>query len=314
MNKTIETDRKVFKKKGKLIPFLIITVTSLIILSIVSFFVYKNVKVKILQTPSISKLKKHWSEYDYLNVYETSTLLLQKKSLNKTVLVYRGYAAYYLAVSETDPSLAQTYIDEAIRALRIALMNANDNTISQIKYVLGKAYFYKNIICSYHYYADLVVKYLEEAKALGYKANDIPEYLGISYGQLNKPYESIARFSESLLIRESDSLLLSIAEQYYKLGQYPACKQYLFQVVNDDILLMKAQILLGRIYLQEEKIEDAQKMFEAVLEKNSNDADANYLLGVIYEKNNNMVKARAQWRKTLKIDSTYEDAIKKMYR
>ena len=45
-----------------------------------------------------------------------------------------------------------------------------------------------------------------------------------------------------------------------------------------------------------------------------NSADAHYGLGIIYEKKGDLVKARAEWRKTLKIDSNYEDAIKKVYR
>jgi len=120
-----------------------------------------------------------------------------------------------------------------------------------------------------------------------------------------------------LLIRESDSLLLSIAEQYFKLDQISASKQYLFQVISDskdDNLLIKAQTLLGKIYIKEEKYDEAKDLFLKVLDKDSNSTDAHYSLGLIYEKNGDVTKARAQWRKVLKIDNTHEESIKKMYR
>lgn len=312
-----QTDKFFFKKKRIILPVILISVFSITLLSVISIFLYRKIQYRINNKPSISKIKKQWQDYDYAGVFETSSKLNEEKVLNNTVLIYRGYSAYYLAVSETESNLAQKYIDISIESLRLALMNAKQKTIPQINYMLGKAYFYKNIICSYYYYSDLVVKYLENARGLGYKADDIAEYLGISYGQIGKHYESIACFSESLLIRESDSLLLSIAEQYYKLHQISACKQYLFQVTSnskDDTLLLKAQTLLAKIYTEEEKYDEAKALYLSILDKNQNSADAHYGLGLIYEKTGDLVKARAWWRKTLKIDSTYEDAIKKMYR
>lgn len=305
------------KKKG---PFLTVTIISIVALFLLSFALIhftKKIKLHFQSNPSITKLVYQWDNNDYHGVFETSSILLEKKSLNNTILTYRGYSAYYLALAETDLTLSQEYINESIKCLRLALMTAKDNLIPQIKYMLGRSYFYKNRICAYHYYADLVVKYLEEAKEAGYKADDIAEQLGISYSQLNKPYESISRFSEALLVRESDSLLLSIAEEYYKLGQLAASKQYLFQIISDskdDNLLIKSQSLLGKIYITEENYDEAMDLFSKVLAKNDNSVDAHYSLGLIYEKKGDKVKARAQWRKVLKIDSTHEDAIKKLYR
>lgn len=312
-----EKNRSIVRRRGIFVPVLIISVLTVAVLSYVSYFTYKKISYNINNNPTVTKLQNQWSVYDYAGVYETSTSLLEKQYLSNTVLTYRGYAAFFLGVSETDSAVAQQYINESIRCLRVALMTAKEKTVPQIKYMLGKAYFYKNIICSYHYYADLVVKYLEEAKAQGYVAEDIPEFLGLSYGQLGKPYESISRFSDALLIRDSDSLLLNIAEQYYKQGQISAAKQYLFQVsakAEDDNLLLKSQTILAKIYLEEEKYDEAKELFDAILSKNENSPDAHYGLGIIYEKNGDMVKARAEWRKTLKIDSSYEDALKKVYR
>lgn len=312
-----EKQGSIVRKKSILIPVLFAIIVAVVLLSVASVLIYRKINKTIRENPSITKIQLLWEQQDYLGVFDTSSILIEDKPLNNTILTYRGYAAYNLAKAETDASLAQKYINESIRSLRIALMSAREKTIPQIKYMLGNAYFYKNEICSYYYYADLVVKYLEEAKAMGYKADDIPIHLGISYGQLGLTYESISRFSEALLIRESDSLLLSIAEQYYKQGQNAAAKQYLYQVnsrAQDDNVLLRSQTLLAKIYLEEENYDEAKELFDAVLEKNENSPDAHYGLGVIFEKKGDMVKARAEWRKTLKIDSTYEAALKKVYR
>lgn len=309
--------RLIVKRPSKLIPILLISLFSLALLTTGGYHTYKRLDYVFHKNPTETKIKAQWKQYDYQGVFDTTSVLFEKKVLNNTVLTYRGYSAFKLAVASLDAKESQYYITECIKCLRIALMTAKPRTVPQIKYVLGKAYFQKNIICSYNYYADLAVKYLEEARALGYKADDIPELLGISYGDLGMPHESIASFCDALLVRESDFLLLSIAKQYYKLKQLSAAKQYLFQIVSradDDTTLLETQSLLGKIYLEEDKIDDAEEMFEAVLSKNENSADAHYGLGVVYEKKGDLVKARAEWRKTIKIDSNYEDALKKVYR
>ena len=52
--------------------------------------------------------------------------------------------------------------------------------------------------------------------------------------------------------------------------------------------------------------------FEDVLKKNQNSADAQYGIGVRYEKQGNIVKARAQWRKALKSQANHQDALQKI--
>lgn len=307
----------IVKKKGKIIPVLLISIVVVTVVSFLSIFLYRVIKTNIQKKPTVTRLQIEWSEKDYAGVYNTSDKLLEKNPLNNTALTYHGYSAFYIGVSETDPTIAQSYIDESIRSLRLALMSAKEKTAPQIKYMLGKAYFYKNIICCYHYYADLVVKYLEEAIAEGYSSDDIPELLGLSYGQLGMPYDSIKSFSDALLIRESDFLLFNIAKEYYAQGQISAAKQYLYQVTSkacDDALLLKSQNLLAKIYMEEDKIDEARELYEQILDKDQNSAEAHYGLGLVYELSGDVVKARAEYRKCLKIDSTFDEAVKKVYK
>ena len=80
---------------------------------------------------------------------------------------------------------------------------------------------------------------------------------------------------------------------------------------NEDIVI-KSQNLLGTIYIEKEDYEAAQTEFDNVLKKNENSADAHYGIGVIYEKQGNIVKARAEWRKALKIQVNHPGALQKI--
>jgi len=50
----------------------------------------------------------------------------------------------------------------------------------------------------------------------------------------------------------------------------------------------------------------------SVLEKDENSADAHYQLGILYEKQGDMVKARAEWRNALRIQVNHRGALEKM--
>lgn len=307
-------DRNIIRKKSKFFKKLIFFLCLILFLAASGIFIQKSVKKYLESFPSLSSLKKSWSVYDYNSVYDISRKIIDVNPMNNTALTYHGYACFYIAVSQLDTSDSQNYLDEAINSLRIAYYGARKTLIPQIEYMLGKAYFYKNTVSSY-YYADLAAKYLSAASLHGYKADDIPEYLGLSYAALGMPMESISAFTEALIVRESYTLLLSIAEQYYKAGQAAAAKQYLFRIKgesDDENLVLKSMNLLGTIYTEEGKFRDAQDEFEGILQKNKNSADAYYGLGVVYEKQGNLVKARAEWRKALKIQVNHQGALAKI--
>lgn len=286
----------------------------LIILFVFVFFMF----LKSLYTKKgaiINEIEKAWSTYDYQKIYELGKPFLQENPYNNTVLTYYGYSCFFLAQSQiNDNSLTQLYLDECINKLRLAMYDADKKLLPQLQYMLGRAYFSKSALTN-NCYSDLAIKYLLLAKENGYISNDIPEYLGLSYASLGLTMESISAFSEALLNRESDALLLSIAEQYYIAKELFAAEQYLFRIINhsaNDDMILKSQILLGNIYIDREDYEKALKEFENVLEKYPNSADAHYGIGVIYEKQGNMVKARAEWRQTLKLQVNHQGALQKL--
>lgn len=302
------------KKKSHLLRNLLRVAAVALALSALIFTTVFGIRKYQQNRISIKTIKEAWGSYDYQKVYELCKVFLQENTYNNTALTYYSYACFFLAQAQTDTQQAQSYLDECINNIRIALYEAEQSLVPQLQYMLGKAYFYKNTITT-HYYADLAVKYLLLAKENGYKADDIAEYLGLSYASLGMTMESISAFTEALLVRESDSLLLAIAEQYYKAQELNAAEQYLFRIIknsdNEDVIL-KSENLLGTIYIDREDYEGALEEFNNVLKKNENSADAHYGIGVIYEKQGNIVKARSEWRKALKIQVNHPGALQKM--
>ena len=302
------------KKKSHLIRNLVRAGIIIVVVVLIAFFTTRGIQKYQQGRITIKTIREAWAEYDYQKVYELCKAFLQENSYNNTALTYYSYACFFLAQAQTDTQQAQSYLDECINNIRIALYEADKSLTPQLQYMLGRAYFYKNTITT-HYYADLAVKYLLMAKENGYQADDIAEYLGLSYASLGMTMESIASFTEALLVRESDSLLLAIAEQYYKAEELNAAEQYLFRIIknsdNEDIVI-KSENLLGTIYIDREDYDAALKEFENVLKKNENSADAHYGIGVIYEKQGNIVKARSEWRKALKIQVNHPGALQKM--
>lgn len=272
---------------------------------------------EISKEMSLDHLEELWNQGDYEAVYVMADTMLEEKPVQQSVLVYKGYSAFYLAVSQVDTSAALAYIEDAINSLRLALISNYSKSKSQIEYMLARAYYQKNVFAAYNCYADLAVKYFTLAKNDGYvpNPNDIPEYLGISYAALDMTDESISAFTEALGIHESDKLLHAIGEQYYKSEDYSKAKQYLFRVVsesNDDILVLKSRNILGKIYLEENSLFDAKREFDAILAKDANYADAYYGLGIIYEKQGDSTKARSEWRKALRVQVNHPGALQKL--
>ena len=307
--------RKVVRRKSRFFRRLAFFVFFAALISSALFFVWRGIYSRVNDGNSFVNLKSKWRAYDYQAVYDISSAILYESPFNTKARTYNGYAAFFLAVSQSEVVQSLSYLDESVGSLRIALQGARFGAAAQIEYMLGKAYFYKDLHSSYHYYADLAVDYLLRAKRHGYKADDIPELLGLSYASLGMTMESISAFTEALLVRESDILLLSIAEQYHNAGQDNAAEQYLFRIsqeCKDEQISLKSHLLMGSIYLERERFDDAEREFRLILERNGNSADAYYGLGVIYEGRGESAKARAEWRKALRIQNNHPLALKKM--
>lgn len=305
----------IVKRKTKLLARLFVFTIIALVVFLSVLFISLLLSDSSKSKPTSSSLIELWDAGDYETVYESAGILLDEYNFNTSALMYRGFSSFYLALSQTNNTSAQMYIDESINTLRIALYDSSEKLQPQISYILGKAYFQKNLFSSYHYYSDLVIKYLQRALSLGYTSNDIPEYLGLSYANLGMTQKSIEAFTEALLVKESDVLLLAIAQQYYFNNNYQTAKQYLYRVKNEsknDVIVIKSKTLLAEIYIDEENLTEAIDEYESILTIDIENADAYYGMGVIYEKLGDDAKARAEWRKALKMQVNHQGAIKKL--
>lgn len=312
--------RKVVKRDGKLLKKLFFVFLCAIVLSIIVYFSYLIIKSKMNSQSSFFSLRSKWREYNYKEVYDISNAILYERPYNYTALVFHGYSSFFLSLSDNDTIQAQNLIDESITSLRQAFLISDNKNLPQLAYMLGKAYFYKDFLSVYHYYADLSVYYLKIAISTGYKADDIAEILGLNYAALGMPMESISSFSEALLNRESDILLLSIAEQYFLSNQYQVAERYLQRIskdCKDEKIILKSRYLLGEIYIEQNLYDSAINEFQKIiddLDGSETSADAYYGLGLVYEKQGDVVKARSEWRKVLRMQANHSKAINALKR
>ncbi len=316
MKRARTQDGRIARRKSKLLKRLVFIVLAIAILSTASVLAVQFFRHKFYSENSVYALYDHWKNNDIEKVYEVSGKILQDDVFQKTALTFRGYSAFKLAMSNiASLNEAQEYLDEAINKLRIAIQISEGKAQGQTYYVLGLSYFYRDKLSSYYYYADLAIKYLLEAREKDYRSDDISELLGLCYAELGDSENSIQSFSEALLVHENDTLLYNLAKEYYGISELSVAKQYLARILvsssNDEIIL-NCRNILGQIYLEEEDYDSAKKEFETILEKNANFADAHYGLGIIYEKQGDAPKARAEWRKCLKLQVKHAGALQKL--
>jgi tetratricopeptide (TPR) repeat protein len=238
------------------------------------------------------------------DVYSQSSELLKQDTMDSFLLSMRGFSAYQLAIAQINNFDTLFYVDECIWSLRKALLLKENSNDGRIFYVLGKAYYYKGPS-----YADLAVNYLEKAQAL-YKSADIPEYLGLAYASLNDYRSSVAAFSQALY-RPSDVLLLSIAKSYLALEEELKAKAYLLQCLEismDSKTSAAARLLLGNTLVKEGNLDGAEEEYLLAIEENDENAEAHFRLGELYALRGDATGARAEWRRTLRIDPTHAPA------
>lgn len=309
-----DVESNIVKRKSKVFLFLVILSILTLLSGCAAFFIMRVLHLSLNKLPGEKEIEKYWKGGDYSEVYNLSKIVLKKKPFKTGALLFYGASCFYLAMGENDVSSSQDYLEEAIGAFRLSLYYAHAKEIPFISYMLGKSYFYKNGSSSF-YYSDMAIKYLEKAKKLGYKANEMNEYLGLSYALLSLHDESVRTLEEDVNAKTSPVILYTLAEELYKGGKSSSAKQYLKRVKKesrDESLVIEAMNLLGRIYFEEGNSEGAKDEFESILKKTETFADAFYNLGLVYEKEGNVITARALWRKTLKAAFNHKGAIEKL--
>ncbi|MDR2602602.1 MAG: tetratricopeptide repeat protein [Spirochaetaceae bacterium] len=263
------------------------------------------------------QIMESWREGDYDGAFTMSALGLEKKPMDFFLLTVNGFSAYQIAIAQINSSDTQRFIDASVWSLRKAMLTKEGKRDERIFYVLGKAYYYKGAP-----FMDLAVSYLEAASSSGYPASDINEYLGLAYAALKDYQSSVNAFSKALQpvngdapLSGSDIFLLAIARSYFELGETGRAKAYLMralEVSRDYKTIVSARILLGNVFVAENDLAAAENQYLTILNESGESAEARFFLGEIYALKENTIRARAEWRKALRIDPAYAPARERL--
>jgi len=275
--------------------------------------------VAAVSIPVFSKIKKNannekkeflavWNAGDFEQAYIFSKNALVDKPMDYFLLTINGFSAFQLGISQINQYNTLAYIDECIISLRKALLNKQSLSDGRVCYVLGKAYYYKGAE-----YADLAVKYLEMAKDLSYDAQDIFEYLGLSYAACGDYRGSVEAFSQALgsANTPSDTLLLSIARSYMAINEYKMASDYLKRCINispDAKSVMIASFLLADVYKNSGDYESAENVYISILNNSGENAEVHFQLGELYSLKGDATRARSEWRLAFRQDPAHAKA------
>jgi tetratricopeptide (TPR) repeat protein len=176
--------------------------------------------------------------------------------------------------------------------------------------VLGKAYYHRG-----RFYYDLAVEHMARSVELGYSAEDTQEYLGMAYARLGRYEDSVESFSRALERNPSDLLYLTVADTYMEAGRHSRAESYLEDAIaatDDGFLTQRARFMLGEVYIQEGRLEAAQRQFELIIDSNAKSAEAHYQLGRVYDLMGDTERARYEWRETIRIDPNHAGALRSL--
>ena len=267
-------------------------------------------RARYFHVPSMNSVYTDWANNDYTEVYAKTAQILERRPMDGTALALHGFAAYYLFAEQTDLSIGADYLTETIVHLRRALYLTKDKDIPKIAYILGKAYYQQG-----YYYADLAVKYLDEAYAGGIEASDLSEFRGMAASLLGDTDKAIEAFTQALAANPSDFVLYAVAENYKKKGDRQNAMLYFFETIKktgNAVLELRCRNQLGLLFLEEHKPDEALEQFKLVLEKDVNSADAHYGIGLIHEMQGDMIKARYEWRTAIRLNPIHTEARTKL--
>ena len=302
------------ERRGRSLRSVLIPLVSGIVVILVALFFILNVPARLAgagsQRRAPGKLPDLFKAEHYGEVISAADDILKGDPLNAVALSYRGFASFYLAVSQNVMEEKMPYLDQAIVSLRRAKL-ASTPFSGETDYVLAKAYFNKGK----HYY-DLAISSMESSLAKGYVQKDSREYIGQAYVQLGDYAKGMEQFLIALKDDPSDLLLLTIGQTYYQMKRNSDAVDYLLRTLNkteDKDIEERARFLLGGIYLDTGEPFKAEEQFTAIVAIDPQSADAHFNLGEVYLKMNDPVKARAEWRNTLIIDPSHYGAKLRYY-
>jgi tetratricopeptide (TPR) repeat protein len=260
----------------------------------------------ILHDYSSSKILSLWKSGDFPGILKNTSVYLKKHPLDSFALTFDGFAAFYNGLNQPKNEDMLPFIDESIVSLRKALLIGYNPLKRDLYYVLGKAYYHKG-----YFYMDSAIQYLEAALKAGHDPSDVYEYLGLAYSQLTRYDKSVEMFQNALKTNQSDALYMTVAQSYIHMSDFSDAEKYLQQaiVITRDVTVEeKSRFLLGDMYVKQKEYQKAIDQYTSILTKNADSADAYYYRGLVYQEMGDTVRARAEWRKAIRLEPTHAGA------
>jgi tetratricopeptide (TPR) repeat protein len=288
-------------------------IVAFLILAVILILFFVFFRARTQEAGQKKELLEFWEGGSYEAALIKSREGLAQKPMDDFYLTINGFAAYQMAVAQINNAGSLAYVDECIWSLRRALLGKNVDRDGRIRYVLGKAYYFKGSD-----YADLAVKYLESAKADAFSSGDLNEYLGLAYTALKNYRKSVEALTASLDPQEgeeSDLLLMYIGQSYMGLEDWDSARAYLTRCAEksrDTDIVLKANLMLGGVLRNSDHIEEAITVLESVLETGGENAEASYELGEIYASQGDTTRARAAWRRAYRADPNYAPVLARL--
>ena len=252
-----------------------------------------------------------WSAKDYVSVSRACDEALELAPLDPFYLIFKGFSAFYLGLSESGGEKRAARMDEAVFSIRKALIDPKTPLKAEATYILGKAYFHKGP----DYYNE-AISYLVESNALGYSKADTWEYLAIAAQGADRIDQSVDFFDKAISLKpDSPELMLAAATANAQAGHRDRAEflaNEAMAATSDEYLAERCGFLLGDLYMKSGRLDEALARYQSIQDKNPESADAWYYQGLVLIAAGDPIRARAAWRKAISIDPMHAGARQKL--
>lgn len=252
-----------------------------------------------------------WETADYAALSAACDATLSDAPLDPYFLALKGMASFYLAVAKPDTDDRAALIEATVVSLRKALVDDECPLRPQVRYVLGKAYFFKGP----DYYDETLVE-LGACIEAGYSPDDIWEYLALSAQGSGQTRRSLSYFNEALShFPGAPELTLAAARAFAdssEFGRAEALALSAGEATDDEYLDELSDFLLADVYRATKRFDEARARYAAIRERNPESADAWYYDGLVLADIGDAIGARAAWRKAISIDPMHAPARQKL--
>ena len=254
-----------------------------------------------------------WNESRYGEVLSMAESILEENPLDAEALTFGGFAHFYVGIELVQRAEQLEHLDRSIVMLRKAMHVPRAPLQAERDYVLGKAYYHKG-----DEYVELSVRYLTDSLEGGYEAPDSRTYLGLGYARLGDYEESAAWYERAIEHAPDDEIAavrIKAAETYVQLGDYDAARARLNDAIaslDDEFLVLMARNQLASVLLLDDRLERAEQVLNATIERFPQSADAYYYLGIVYDRTDRAVEARDLWRTAREIDPNHTKALQRL--